>query len=971
MKVALMPRWISGRCSNLLLVIALAMAGLIQVAGPGAAGHVMAQEGAWSVPTNISNTPSEGSILLAIAANGQGNVLVTWVEQWAGKEFIYYNRWDGSSWFQPPGLLATPPSGGRAYLPAVAADGQGRFHLLWTDTYSLYYSRELEEGFWSVSRPISGPGRTFYSAITVGPQGRIHATWEETADPLFNTDFEIYYSQSDDGGETWSLPVNVSRSADSSRVPFIAVDGQGGVHIAWAEEDNPAEHPGGVNGDDVFYGHSADGGKTWSVPINLSQSPGNSGPIRLVADSQGSVHAVYVDAVQMGESVQSGRLLHRRWDGRAWSEPVVILDAVTTGDQPDVAVDSHGNLHVVWMETYRGNQEIFHLQSADGGRSWTGESGISNSRGDSLRPRIAIAGDDEVHVVWWEYTGRSWDHTSEPDIYHTQRGAVALPPSPTRPPSPTPTPKPASTPSPTSTPMIQVVSEATPPAAPSRGPSSVKWSSTQDISRTGRDSLLVSTASDALGSVHVVWSEIYEEGESPPEAIYHTRWNGQSWSKPVPILISPSKGRAFIPAIAADEMGYVHVVWTDCYYLYYSHSWGDTAFQPDSWLEPVVISGFGRTYFSDIAIDGQGHIHVVWDETLHPSFAVGKEILYSRSTDGGRSWSLPYNVSRSPQTISERATIAVDRRGSIHVAWANLVPELYWGQALGDEVYYSRSEDGGLSWSQPMNMSQSAGASGTPNLVVDGQDKVHLFWVDNPPEFLRADYGYLVERMWDGASWSPPLKISPDFDEKSSWPDAATDSGGHIHLLWAYGDVNLKDNDEVFYSEWDGESWSRPVNISRGPGEAARPEITVSEGHKLHAVWQDAVWVDQVRQTGADLGISEIQYVTGLASSPPQAPASGLPTWTPQPSPTATAVAVEAALPTATAARPTATPAPPAAPSTMLPSPVVITSTQNPAGVQGGVLQSSWFPLVAAIVPVMGLVLLVVFVRARGRRSSW
>ena len=46
-----MRKWIPGRCSSLLLVIALAMAGLIHVAGPGAASHVMAQERAWSIPT--------------------------------------------------------------------------------------------------------------------------------------------------------------------------------------------------------------------------------------------------------------------------------------------------------------------------------------------------------------------------------------------------------------------------------------------------------------------------------------------------------------------------------------------------------------------------------------------------------------------------------------------------------------------------------------------------------------------------------------------------------------------------------------------------------------------------------------------------------------------------------------------------------------------------------------------------------
>src|SRR5947209_2205059 len=76
-----------------------------------------------------------------------------------------------------------------------------------------------------------------------------------------------------------------------------------------------------------------------------------------------------------------------------------------------------------------------------------------------------------------------------------------------------------------------------------------------------------------------------------------------------------------------------------------------------------VSSNPGSSYYEQIAVDSTGGINIVWLDNTPGYYAV----FFSRSTDGGATFSTPQNLSNDPAGSSPQ--IAVDSSGNINVVW--------------------------------------------------------------------------------------------------------------------------------------------------------------------------------------------------------------------------------------------------------------------------------------------------------------
>ena len=106
-----------------------------------------------------------------------------------------------------------------------------------------------------------------------------------------------------------------------------------------------------------------------------------------------------------------------------------------------------------------------------------------------------------------------------------------------------------------------------------------------------------------------------------------------------------------------------------------------------------VSSNPGVSYYPQVAVDSKGSINIVWLDTTPGYYAV----FFSRSTDGGATFSTPQNLSNNPAG-STSPQIAVDSGGNINVVWVDNTPSNY-------QIFFSRSIDGGATFSTPMNIS--------------------------------------------------------------------------------------------------------------------------------------------------------------------------------------------------------------------------------------------------------------------------
>jgi hypothetical protein len=222
-------------------------------------------------------------------------------------------------------------------------------------------------------------------------------------------------------------------------------------------------------------------------------------------------------------------------------------------------------------------------------------------------------------------------------------------------------------------------------------------------------------------------------------------------------------------------------------------TWSARAQLPDALDDPFVLD-VAPSYISvtRIATDGSGSWIAVWDRWD----AVGGEpdIVYSRSVDGGLTWSAPAPVDAnagSDTSYDQAPLLAMDGTGTAVVVWNR-----------DADVAFARSTDGGLTWSAPTLLAGSANTFGH-DIATDGAGTWVVTWTAEP-----ADYEIQVVRSTDGgASWSAPTGVSGAILVTPVAHVAASATGT---FLVAWDGVSIARSTDA------GATWAPPVFIGLG-----------------------------------------------------------------------------------------------------------------------------------------------------------
>lgn len=201
-------------------------------------------------------------------------------------------------------------------------------------------------------------------------------------------------------------------------------------------------------------------------------------------------------------------------------------------------------------------------------------------------------------------------------------------------------------------------------------------------------------------------------------------------------------------------------------------------------------------------------VHVVWEEGSR---------VYHRFSRGG-SWS----SSRSVAT-GEQPAIAVDRAGVAHTVFVNEFGENY-------EVYYCRWN--GATWSLPRNVSNTSGVSSAPSIAIEPDGMLHVVWADNTP-----GYSIIYHAWWNGTYWlNEPVPHA-----MGGAPAVAVSASGVVDVVWQDRDASDLPY-EVYHSQWNGQVWSLPENLSDSAAEQSIiPNVAMGQNDEAHVTWQEKV----------------------------------------------------------------------------------------------------------------------------------
>ncbi len=180
----------------------------------------------------------------------------------------------------------------------------------------------------------------------------------------------IYVTASADGGRTFAKPVKVAEpgviSLGRHRGPRVALAADAIVVTAIAGATGR-----GVDGDVLAF-RSADGGRTWSTGIRVNDAPGSAREgLHTMAANGRHVFAAWLDLRSKGTRLYGSV---SRDGGLTWLKNALIYESpdgsVCECCHPSAAIDSRGQMYVMFRNSLAGSRDLYVAKSSDGGQSF-------------------------------------------------------------------------------------------------------------------------------------------------------------------------------------------------------------------------------------------------------------------------------------------------------------------------------------------------------------------------------------------------------------------------------------------------------------------------------------------------------------------------------------------------------------------------------------------------------------------------
>ena len=356
-------------------------------------------------------------------------------------------------------------------------------------------------------------------------------------------------------------------SVESSSEPSIAADNLGNLHISWIEND-----------DEVFYKRWNATIKSWTpmeqIFNNLSV-PAYSPSV--ATDPFNNLHIVWAED---NPTYDERGIFYKCWNISIgnWSEAELIsTESANISTRPSLAVDSNGNIHVVWFDRsdYDGagpDFDIFHKYWNATTHFWTLTDVVSTeSVNESNWPICTTDVNNNLHVVWIDesdYNGAGLDD----DTFYKRWNATTQ-----------------------------------------------TWTLTEVISIGSSEQTVwkPEIAVDIAGNVHIIWSEWFD--------IAYRRWDTSTKSWSGIEILDEGGSMAYFPGLISDNSGNVHLVWTQGAINY--KSWNIY----DKFWSPLQIIDDSSCTSPELTVDGAGSLYITWtDSTNYNGSGTDSDIFLKR-----------------------------------------------------------------------------------------------------------------------------------------------------------------------------------------------------------------------------------------------------------------------------------------------------------------------------------------------------
>jgi hypothetical protein len=230
-----------------------------------------------------------------------------------------------------------------------------------------------------------------------------------------------------------------------------------------------------------------------------------------------------------------------------------------------------------------------------------------------------------------------------------------------------------------------------------------------------------------------------------------------------------------------------------------------------------------------VAIDAEGGIALAWVDQK------AKDVSFRRLGGDGA-----VNVSQSPATFSwlPRVALAPGDARKVFVAWQEII---FTGGSHGGDIVFAHSQDGGRSFSAPLNLSNFSRAG-------DGKGRISRdLWHNGSLDLAAGADGkvYVAWTEYEGLLWLARSSDATNFS-KMHWkgekparaPSLATAPDKSVYLAWTVGEDPAADI-RVARSTDGGASFGEPVIVAKSAHYSDAPKLAVDAHGVVHLAYHE------------------------------------------------------------------------------------------------------------------------------------
>jgi hypothetical protein len=392
-----------------------------------------------------------------------------------------------------------------------------------------------------------------------------------------------------------------------------------------------------------------------------------------------------------------------------FTNPVTLSDSSSNSELPHIVVSGDG-IFAIWSATHNGKSDVYFAKSTDGGATFSTPVNLSQSvSSQSLYPQLAEK-DNHVYVIW--------------------QSSIS-------------------------------------------GNSTVLMAKSTDAGTTFGTPVLISddTKLSAFPQMAIDGNNVYslwvEKSEDNSTNVVFTKSTDQGNSFVPPVYITLGARNSGIPKIFADT-GKVYLTWEDNNKGDFEVFLSKSSNSGDSFDSPVDISTSAGESGSPEVFVYQNNIYEVWMDNTSGNY----DIMFTKSSDGGNTFSKPLDVSNLKGDSGYPQLAAW--KNNVYVVWTQTMTGINY------DIYFAKSSNNGDSFDAPINLSNNFGPSGWPKISSDGT--IYVSWVDSTPGKFDV---FITKSNDGGATFQDPTNLSNSVNE--SYENEMVVANNSVYMVWEEG----------------------------------------------------------------------------------------------------------------------------------------------------------------------------------------